>query len=200
MIRLFLFIKEKLPALWRRIEWLNGVVFSILYSGRFRRSQQIAFRNYTLEGCRFREVEISDLPLLSEMILKQGKEELHYFEAHAFDVDSLKKMLRNPSFLMMIVTAGDKPVGYFFLRCLINRECFVGRIVDHDYRGKGIGKVMNEILYNTTWDSGFRCFATVSKKNKLVMAAHKANDRVVFLEDLPDNHILIEFKKQTMEL
>ncbi|MBK6347224.1 MAG: GNAT family N-acetyltransferase [Bacteroidales bacterium] len=193
MIRFFLFIKENIPFLWKWIEGANGFVFAVLFASRFSRAEQDAFKRFRLEGFVFRPVAEEDLPALGKMILSQDREELHYFEAHEFDTGSLRRMLRNPSFLMMAVFDEGKLIGYFFLRCLVNKKCFVGRMVDKAYRKRGVGRVMNEIMYNTAWDARFRCFATVSEKNLLVMNAHKVNPRVVFRGELPDHHILIEF-------
>jgi hypothetical protein len=93
----------------------------------------------------------------------------------------------------MGVFFNDQLVGYFFLRCFINKKCFVGRLVDRNHRGKGIGKTMNDILYHTAWDAGFRCFATVSKNNELVMKAHSQNKHLKVLKEMKDNHLLVEF-------
>jgi len=197
MVSLFLYIKENFPFIWRMVERANGFVFSLLFSARFGKAGKSAMSVYKLESFQIRYILYDDLPVLSEMILAQAPEELIYFEAHEFDIKSLNTMLKNPSFLMMGVFRDRQIVGYFFLRCLVNKKCFVGRMVDKKYRGQGIGKVMNEIMYHMAWDAGFRCFATVSLKNSLVMNAHKANKRMVILENLPDNHVLVEFVNKT---
>jgi hypothetical protein len=94
---------------------------------------------------------------------------------------------------MMGVFEKDKLVGYFFLRCFWNRKCFVGRLIDYNYRGKGIGWIMNNIMYNVAWDSGFRCLSTISRNNKAVMTAHSRNPAMIILKELQNDYMLVEF-------
>ena len=88
---------------------------------------------------------------------------------------------------------GDRLAGYFFLRFFANRKCFVGRILDREYRGKGIGNEMNRIMYRTAWSMGFRCLSTMSKNNRAVMKAHSRNSTMVVLKELQSEYILVEF-------
>ena len=48
-------------------------------------------------------------------------------------------------FLGYILEGGDTIVGYFFLRSFFWGKCFRGRMVDIDWRGKGIGTLMNRV-------------------------------------------------------
>jgi len=84
-------------------------------------------------------------------------------------------------------------VGYFFLRFFANRKCFVGRIIDREYRGMGIGNGMNRIMYRTAWNMGFRCLSTMSKNNSAVMKAHQKNSSMLVLKELQNDYILVEF-------
>jgi hypothetical protein len=83
--------------------------------------------------------------------------------------------------------------GYFFLRFFMNGKCFVGRLIDKDYRGKHIGKVMNRIMYETAWKMNFRCLSTISKNNQFVMRSHADNQKMVVLKDLQNDYLLVEF-------
>ena len=94
---------------------------------------------------------------------------------------------------MMGTFADQKMVGYFFLRFFANRKCFVGRLIDKEYRGKGIGYEMNKIMYNTAWEMGFRCLSTISKNNKSVMGAHAKNSAMIVLKELQNDYLLVEF-------
>ena len=96
---------------------------------------------------------------------------------------------------MMGAFSEDTLVGYFFLRAGINKKCFVGRLIHKDYRSRGIGRKMNQIMYQSAWSAGFRIFATFSPKNKLVMQSHKNNPNMIVLKNLPDNYLLVEFVK-----
>jgi GNAT superfamily N-acetyltransferase len=69
----------------------------------------------------------------------------------------------------------------------------VGRLTDKDYRGIGIGKAMNRIMYETAWRMGFRCLSTISRNNTLVMKAHAENRNMVVLKELAGDYMLVEF-------
>jgi hypothetical protein len=99
----------------------------------------------------------------------------------------------NPAFLMMGVFDGSRLAGYFFLRCFWNKKCFVGRLVDAPYEGKGLGRAMNGILYPIAWQMGFRCLSTISKNNRDVMRSHAGNPAMRVLKELADDYLLVEF-------
>ena len=69
----------------------------------------------------------------------------------------------------------------------------MGRLIDTNYRGKGIGEVMNSIMYDTAWKMHFRCLSTISRNNTAVMRAHAKNGHVVILKELRDDYLLVEF-------
>jgi lipopolysaccharide/colanic/teichoic acid biosynthesis glycosyltransferase len=191
--RLLLFIKHRMPFLWQWIDWLNALMFRILHRNRLRDASAQCFRDFKLEGYEFRALGADDRQALATLLSSQGEGRLDHFRPHGFDPKSLERVLRNPSFLTFGVFADDRLVGYFFLRCFWNRRCFVGRLIDEPYEGKGIGRVMNDILYNTAWRSGFRCYTTISKDNEMVMKSHANNPSVRVLKELPNNYLLIEF-------
>ncbi len=96
---------------------------------------------------------------------------------------------------MMGVFQDNLLVGYFFLRFFFNRKCFVGRLIDKDFRGKGIGGEMNRIMYETAWRMKFRCLSTISQDNTSVMRAHSKNETMKVLKHLKNNYMLVEFVK-----
>ena len=89
----------------------------------------------------------------------------------------------------------ERLAGYFFLRFFASKKCFVGRIIDKPYRGKGIGNIMNHIMYQTAWRMGFRCLSTISKNNHAVIRAHAKNTSMVVLKELQNDYLLVEFVK-----
>jgi hypothetical protein len=191
--RLLIFIKHHLAFLWKIIEWINNLLFSITYArSMFRISDEVIAVN-TLNPYTFRILGISDAEALFELIKSQNPHDLKYFNPHSFDLDTIRKHLNKQSFLMMGALDGNKIVGYFFLRFFANKKCFVGRIIDKEYRGKGIGPVMNEIMYQTSWGMGFRCLSTISKNNRAVMNAHSKNRSMVILKELHNDYLLVEF-------
>jgi len=148
-----------------------------------------------LPGYTFRSIAIKEQNALKLLIEKQASGRLEYFKPHGFDEKSLHKALKNPSFLMFGAFEGSDLVGYFFLRCFWNKKCFVGRLIDQPHEGKGIGRVMNSIMYNIGWRSGFRVLSTISKNNKLVMKSHANNQNMVVKKELSNDFLLVEFKK-----
>ena len=69
----------------------------------------------------------------------------------------------------------------------------MGRLIDKDFRGKGIGELMNNIMYTISWNMGFRCLSTISKNNTAVISAHKKNTAMVVIKELSNDYLLVEF-------
>ena len=193
MTRLLIFIKHRLPFIWRGIDWLNSLLFRLLHGDRIEREAERCFREFTLQGYHFRALNANDLDQISNLLGRQTPGRLDYFKPHGFDRESLERVARNPSFLMFGVFSDQRLVGYFFLRCFWNRKCFVGRLIDEPHERKGIGRVMNQILYNTAWRSKFRCLTTVSRNNALVMRSHANNPTFKVLKELPNDYLFVEF-------
>jgi len=195
MERILLFIKHNLTWLWNVIESLNGIIFSRMYFPRMNYILGDVLNEAKLSGFVFRKLIFSDLFSLNKMISNQNINDLKYFQPHDFDMPSLIKQYKNPAFLMLGTFDGERLVGYFFLRFFINKKCFVGRFIDKEYRGKGIGQTMNYIMYETAWRMGFRCLSTISKNNEMVMKAHAKNPYLMILKKLDNDYLLVEFVK-----
>ena len=193
--RILLYIKHHLPFIWSGVEWLNALLFKILHFKRLIGISNQIIAKYTLSGFSFRKLEKIDLIELERFLKSQPPKRVAFFKPHRCDIESVKKVYKNPSFLMLGVFNDSQMVGYFFLRCFWNKKCFVGRLVDKNYEGKGIGKVMSEIMYNIAWSSGFRCLSTISKNNHLVMRSHAKNINMKKLKELANNYLLVEFVK-----
>ena len=191
--RFLLFIKHRIPWLWIAIDWVNACLYRILHKKNMAKQAGKAFHQFKLENFEFRPLIEADLYGLQSLLGRQSSERLEYFRPHSFDYASLKKMHSNPAFLMFGVFNDQRMVGYFFLRCFWNRKCFVGRLIDEPFERKGIGRVMNQILYNTSWWSEFRCFTSISKNNKWIMRAHAKNPHARFVAELANGYRLVEF-------
>jgi hypothetical protein len=192
---IFLYIKHHLSFLWRFIEWCNGVIFSLFYRGKMENTIDEVFEDFAIEHVTYKRLNSSNIVALFDLISGQNSADLDYFHPHAFDLNSIGKQLKKPAFLMMGAFSGNKLVGYFFLRFFLNKKCFVGRIIDSEYRGKGIGLIMNKIMYETSWRMGFHCLSTISLNNTLVMKAHSRNPTMVILKKLQNDYLLVEFLK-----
>jgi hypothetical protein len=194
-----IFIKHHFGFIWKIIEWGNGLLFSFLYQSKLEKVLPDVFRENTESQFLFRKLSLSDAGALHNLICSQTESDLMYFKPHGFDIESIRKQFNNHSFLMMGVFEQQKITGYFFLRFFANRKCFVGRLIDTEYRGKGIGLIMNKIMYETSWRMGFRCFSTISKNNLAVIRAHAKNQRMVIQKDLANEYLLVEFVRKADE-
>ena len=195
MEKLLIFIKHRFSFLWKIIEQLNGLLFTFFYNKRLVRVVKTVFSERPNSDYNYRTISIDDSEKLTELVNAQREEDIRYFKPHGFDLESIKKQSKVKAFLMMGVFDGDTMVGYFFLRFFASRKCFVGRLIDTEYRGKGIGRAMNKIMYNIAWDMKFRCMSTISKNNKLVMKAHSNNPNVKVVKELQNDYLLVEFLK-----
>ena len=197
MERILLFIKHHLGAIWKIIDWGNGILFRFFYGSKMRRVASAVIDETESGSLTCRELQNSDLQSLRDLIESQPADDLTYFSPHAFDLESLKAQLRNPAFLMMGIFGDQGLIGYFFLRFFTNKKCFVGRLIDKDHRGKGIGSIMNTVMYETAWGIGFRCLSTISRNNTAVMRAHEKNPTMVILKSLPNDYLLVEFIRRS---
>lgn len=193
MVRFLLYIKHHLPVIWTIAEQINGWLFLVLHKKKVEKTLQEVLGSPCLEDYIFRQLNFQDLVLLETFLKSQSTERLKYFRPHDFDYQSLLRVHNNPGFLMFGVFDNDEMAGYFFLRCFCTRKCFVGRLLDKKYEGKGIGKEMNRIMYNTGWKSGFRVLSTISSDNSLVMRSHAKNPAITVIRKLKNNYVLVEF-------
>ncbi len=192
MIRLLLKIKHRLPFLWRGIEQVNSLLFLILHSRRVMANARACLDRYQLDGFSFRLLTQADSAALSAFLTRQPAARMEFFKPHGFDLQSVTRKAKDPAFLMFGTFRDEALVGYFFLRCFWNRKSFVGRAIDQDWEGQGIGRVMNQILYNTAWGAGFKCLTTISKHNHSVIRSHANNPTSRIIGDLANDYMLVE--------
>lgn len=195
MIALLLKLKHRLPFLWRGVEWVNSILFVTLHSRWIITNARVCLHHYRLDGLVFRLLTPEDAPEVSAFLTHQPDTRMAYFKPHGFDVNSVRRKAKDPAFVMFGVFRGNTLVGYFFLRCFWTRKAFVGRAIDQNWDRQGIGRVMNQILYNTAWDSGFRCLTTISRHNHAVVRSHANNPASRILGDLPNDYMLVEMTR-----
>ena len=198
MIELLIFIKHRFAFIWNLAEGINNIVFSALYIRRLNDVIIQVFSDVSHNPFSYRILKLADSEILSNIISAQPEEDLQYFHPHGLDPGSVRKQFGKDAFLMMGVFDGNKIVGYFFLRFFFTRKCFVGRLIDKPYRGKGIGNNMNHIMYEIAWRMKFRCLSTISKNNKAVMKAHAKNSEIIILKELQNDYLLVEFIRQEL--
>lgn len=198
MLQLLKTIKHNLPLLWRSIESVNGAIVGLLYGKAVAASTQAALASSDACGCTFRLIEKGDLQPLAEMLRLQPEGFDRYFKPHGFDPESLARLLRNRSFLMLGAFEEDRIVGYFFLRLFANRKAFRGKLVDSARQGRGIAKQMGRIMSDIAFGAGFRLFATISESNLSSIASSRAVNDVRIVKRLPDGYLYVEYTKTNL--
>ena len=183
-------LRDKLSWLWNIIEWINSVLFSLRF------------------GKRLKGITLSTVPTEYDIVLiknistermvaffaQQPEEAFTYFRPHGFDKKSIKHLQRNKSFLgyVLIDKGNDNIAGYCFNRCFFHGQGFRGRMVDVDYRGKGLGTAMNKILNEVGFGIGLRLFETVSKDNVASYRSALSASNVKVVEEMPNNELYLE--------
>lgn len=193
LLRFLYRIKAYHPKIWFVVEIINSRFFGIFYYKQLVTALQFRMSELSSSVCTFRMLALNDVSALQELVNSLEPELQTYFEPHCFCEKALTRQMTNKAFFMLGAFQGKQLIGYFFIRAGVNKKCFVGRLVHKGFRGKGIGRMMNRIMYEAAWETGFHIFATLSLNNKLVMQSHKNNPGMRILKELPDDYRLVEF-------
>ena len=183
-------LREKLGWLWNIIEWLNEVIFYMRYGKRLKNLKITAVPN----GYVIRELRDVPTESLLNFFAHQPEEAYTYFRPHGFDEKSIKRLQRNKAFLgyVLLDKENNHIAGYCFNRCFFHGQGFRGRMVDIDYRGKGLGTAMNKILNEVGFGIGLRLFESVSKDNVPSYRSAMSASNVKVAKELPNNELLLE--------
>ena len=128
---------------------------------------------------------------------RQPKEAFTYFRPHGFDERSILRLQRNKAFLGYVLRdkGNGEIAGYCFNRCFFHGVGFRGRMVDINYRGKGLGTAMNRMLNEVGFGIGLRLFETVSKDNVASYRSAISASNVKVVKELPHNELYLEIVK-----
>ena len=187
-------LRDKFGWLWNIIESFNGMLFSLRYGKRMR---AISFTNIP-EGYNIVELRNVSTERMVAFFTHQPEDAYTYFRPHAFDAKSIKRLQNNRAFLgyVLIDQANDRIAGYCFNRCSFHGQGFRGRMVDIDYRGKGLGIAMNKILNEVGFGIGLRLFETVSKDNVTSYRSAFSASNVKVVKEMPHNELYLEILKE----
>lgn len=184
------FLRDKLGWLWNLIEWLNSMLFSIRYGKKLR-----CFK-FTCIPEGYDVVPLKGVPTekMVAFFEHQPEEAYTYFKPHGFDKKSIKRLQGNKSFLSYVLqdSTNGKIVGYCFNRCFFHGLGFRGRMVDINYRGKGLGTAMNKILNEVGFGIGLRLFETVSKDNVASYKSALSASNVKEIKEMPKKELYLE--------
>lgn len=184
------FLRDKMGWLWYLIEIFNSWLFSLRYGKKLK-----GFSFTTVpEG--YDEVAMRDVPTeqLVAFFEHQPEEAFTYFRPHKFDQKSIKCLQENEAFLAYVLldNSNGQIAGYCFNRSFFHGKGFRGRMVDVDYRGKGLGTAMNKMLNEVGFGLGLRLFETVSKDNVASYRSAMSASKVRVVEEMPHNELYLE--------
>lgn len=179
-----------MPWLWDLVDMLNSLLFSIIYG---RKLDYFRFQCVP-EGYHILRLKEVSTDHLVEFFKHQPENAYAFFHPHGFDANSIKKLQRNKAFLgyVIIDNVNGNIAGYCFNRSFFHGKGFRGRMVDIDYRGKGLGTTMNKILNEVGFGIGLRLFETVSKDNVASYKSALSASNVKVVEELGHNELYLE--------
>lgn len=139
------------------------------------------------------EVDNRSIQELAVFFEAQPEDAFQYFRPHAFDEITLRKLQKRKSFLMFCVRNPEKRiVGYFFLRCFFIGKAFLGKMVDENSQGKGIGTMMCLCAMDIANMIDVRMFETISKENIPSLRSTQKVLNVRIVEELQNGYLYIE--------
>ena len=183
-------VKDKLPFIWDAIEKVNEWLFVL----RYGKNVTNLFVNSVPKGydlVALRDVETTRIIKFFE---HQPADAYTFFKPHGFDEKSIKRLQKNKSYLayLLIDKANGQIVGYCFNRCFFQGKGFRGRMVDVNYRGKGLGTAMNKMLNEVGFGIGLKLFESVSKDNVASYRSALSASNVRVVQELPHNELFLE--------
>lgn len=183
-------LRDKLSWLWNIIELVNSWLFSIRYGKKLKAFPFMSIPSgYDIvPPC---DVSTENMVAFFE---HQPEEAYTFFKPHSFDNRSIKRLQGNKSFLAYVLldSKNGNIAGYCFNRSFFHGVGYRGRMVDIDYRGKGLGTAMNKMLNEVGFGIGLRLFETVSKDNVASYRSAMSASNVKVVKELPDNELYLE--------
>ena len=184
------YLRDKLSWLWNLVEILNAWLFSLRYG------KKLKVFSFSESPIGYKVLPMRDMSAekIVEFFSRQPEDAYTYFRPHKFDVKSIKRLQRNKSFLgyLLLDKENGNIAGYCFNRCFFHGQGFRGRMVDMEYRGKGLGTAMNKLLNEVGFGIGVRLFETVSKDNVASYRSALSASKVKIVKEMPHNEIFLE--------
>ena len=191
------FIKDKLPFIWDFIDGLNSFLFSLRYGRKLKVVERTVLPQYAqssgLKIVRMKEVSADELASFFDL---QPDEAYTFFKPHGFDHKSLRKLQRNRSFLAYILLEDNKIAAYCFIRSFFMGKGFRGRMVGIDFRGRGLGTLMNKLMNDIGFGIGLKLFETVSKDNVASYRSALSASKVKVVKELDHNELYLEILRE----
>ena len=184
-------LRDHCAWVWDAAESINSTAFGIRYAKRLKLVPEVLKRD-SKEPLLLRVAEPEDAEALAAFFARQPEGDFEFFKPHGFDVQSLMTLLKRTSFLMYVVEQDQQIVGYFFLRSFVHGQSYLGKMVDHEHQGQGIGKLMCKAAMDVALTLGLRMFESINRRNPASMRSTGSVLRQVVLQELEDGDLLIE--------
>lgn len=183
-------LRDKFSWIWNIVESLNGVLFALRYGKRLKR---FSFSSVP-EGYEIVPIENIPAMQLVDFFARQPEEAFKFFHPHGFDAKSIKRLQQNKAFLgyVLLDKQSNGIAGYCFNRCFFHGQGFRGKMVDIDYRGKGLGTAMTKILNEVGFGIGLRLFGVISKDNVASYRSALSASKVKVVKEMNGNELYLE--------
>jgi L-amino acid N-acyltransferase YncA len=179
-----------LPLVWQFVELLNSFFFSVRYRRGLSSINDVLILYQ--DDYSVRLAELGDVDRLVTFFNDQPDEAFKFFNPHPFDAKTIARLIKNKAYLLFVVLKEEQIVGYFFLRCFFVGKAFLGKMVDANAQGKGIGTQMCLCAMDVAQTLGIRMFETISKEN---IASLRSTEKVLdvrIVEEMENNYLYIE--------
>lgn len=193
------FLRDQMPWLWDLVDIVNSFLFRIRYGDKLDLMENVIcskdyFKCKSSDNFYVVPIRSVNSDDLVEFFACQPTEAYRFFKPHGFDLKTIKKLQNNYAFLGYVLkdVTNDKIVGYCFNRSFFHGKGFRGRMVDVNYRGKGLGTTMNRLLNKVGFGIGLRLFETVSKDNVASYRSAISASSFRVIEELPHNELYLE--------
>lgn len=188
-------LRDRMPWLWDLVNSLNALLFQLRYGRRLRSVEANVCGARQMAG-GYVVVPIRDMETerLARFFARQPEEAFRFFKPHRFDTKAIRKLQKNKAFLAYALIDRDngRMAGYCFNRSFFHGKGFRGRMVDIEYRGRGLGTMMNRMLNEVGFGIGLRLFETVSKDNVASYRSAVSASHFKVVETLPHNELFLE--------
>jgi len=196
MDRIAYLIKYRLKFLFPIVEAISFVVVFVMYFKKRRRALSKALISGTFSDidCTIRSLTSVDARVVSEFLQQSSKDHIKYFKPHEFDESSVRKVLTSTSFMTYGLFLEDRLIAYALLRLAPNGTAYIGRVVNSNFSGKGIGKYLSRYLYWQASCCGLRPRSTISKLNLASIKSHESVASYKVIAELPNDYLMLEFE------
>lgn len=190
-------LQDKLPCIWNMVEWANSTLFVLRYGRKLKCIKSILEEHSNVYILR--QALLSDSDNIVRFFQEQPNDSYKYFRPHDFDLITIKRLIKRKSYLFFIVLDNEKVIGYYFLRCFFIGKCYLGKLLDKDYQGKGIGKTMCLSSMEVASHIGLHMYETISKDNLASLYSSQRVLDIQIIEEMDNNYLYVEdFPKGTL--